>query len=66
MQSLERDSCILPTKAATLTVALTPEERDALDAICGRGKKEKKGHWVAQAIREKLEREGLLQPEAKA
>jgi hypothetical protein len=42
----------------TLTVPLTVRERSALDTLKARGFQ--KGHWVAQAVREKLEREGLI------
>jgi len=44
-----------------LTVPLNQAEGDALDALKAQGFQ--KGHWVAQAIREKLEREGLIRSE---
>lgn len=42
----------------TFTVRLTQTEKDVLDALKAQGIQ--KGHWVAQAIREKMERDGLL------
>ena len=58
MKSPIRDAKIPSAKPATLTVPLNIQERHALDALKAQGIQ--KGHWVAQAIREKLEREGLI------
>lgn len=41
-----------------IAIPLTEPERQALDTLKAQGIQ--KGHWVAQAIREKLERDGLL------
>lgn len=45
-----------------ITVPLTELQRQALDALKAQGFQ--KGHWVAQAIRERLEREGLIRRES--
>ena len=42
----------------TFTVRLTQTEKEALNNLKAQGIQ--KGHWVAQAIREKLERDGLI------
>lgn len=42
-----------------ITVPLSLEIKAALDALKAQGFQ--KGHWVAQAIREKLERDGLIE-----
>jgi hypothetical protein len=41
-----------------IAVPLSKPERNALNALKAQGIQ--KGHWVAQAIREKLERDGLI------
>ena len=41
----------------SLKIPLTPSERHHLDAVCGPGRKDKRGQWVREAILEKLERE---------
>ena len=46
------------TTPKKLTVPLKAIEDAALDALKAQGIQ--KGHWVAQAIREKLERDGLI------
>jgi len=47
-----------------LGVPVGEKEMAALDALKRRGIQ--KGHWVAEAIREKLERDGLLVKEPQA
>lgn len=47
-----------------LGVPIGGKEMAALDALKRRGIQ--KGHWVAEAIREKLERDGLLAKEKPA
>jgi hypothetical protein len=46
------------TDTHTFTVRLTQTEKDVPDALKAQGIQ--KGNWVAQAIREKMERDGLL------
>lgn len=38
-----------------VTVPMTRDERSRLDAICGRGRAQKKGAWVREAILERLD-----------
>lgn len=49
---------VLEMRNTHVVAPLTEAERQALRAVKRRGIQ--KGHWVAQAIREKLERDGLL------
>lgn len=46
----------------SIQVPLLPPERSRLDSVCGPGAKSKRGQWVREAILEKLEREGVLEP----
>jgi len=40
-----------------MAVPLTPAERKRIDAVCGSGRRWKRGEWVRSAILEKLDRE---------
>lgn len=46
------------SRRTVITVPMTEIQRQALDTLKAQGIQ--KGHWVAQAIREKMERDGLL------
>jgi hypothetical protein len=39
-----------------VAIPLSPPERYRLDAVCGPGRKAKRGQWVREAILEKLDR----------
>jgi predicted transcriptional regulator len=54
----------IKSRGTVITVPLSNEIRDALDTLKAQGIQ--KGHWVAQAIREKLERDGLIGKEGQA
>jgi hypothetical protein len=62
IQSAMETSSTQETTIRHLGVPLTKHEVSAINELKNRGLQ--KGHWVAQAIREKLQREGLLDPKS--